>query len=112
HPNPLVAAATSLATASAVTLTVALARGHGRLVVRSFRPFGLAGLSLGLAYTSLLEAFDRGRVVVVAPLNATQSLFAVAFAAVLRKRTEMIGPRLLVAAALIVAGGALVGATR
>jgi drug/metabolite transporter (DMT)-like permease len=112
HPNPLVASAASLAAASAVTLGVALARGHGHRVMRSFRPFLPAGLSLGLAYTSLLVAFDRGRVVVVAPLNATQSLFAVAIAALVFKRAEMIGPRLIVAALLIVAGGALVGATR
>jgi drug/metabolite transporter (DMT)-like permease len=111
-PNPLVAAAASLAVASAVTLAVTIARGHVRQFAQSFRPFLLAGLSLGLAYTALLVAFDRGRVVVVAPLNATQSLFAVAFAAILLRRTEMIGPRLLVAAALIVAGGVLVGATR
>jgi drug/metabolite transporter (DMT)-like permease len=111
-PNPLVAAAASLAAASALTLAVALSRGHARQLVRSFRPFFVAGLSLGLAYSSLLVAFDRGRVVVVAPLNATQSLFAVAIAALVFKRAEMIGPRLLVAALLIVAGGALVGATR
>jgi len=111
-PDPLVAAAASLLAASAFTLCVALARRHAHLVVRSFRPYLPAGLSLGLAYTSLLVAFDRGRVVVVAPLNATQSLFAVAFAAVLFRRAEMIGLRLVLAAVLIVAGGALVGATR
>jgi drug/metabolite transporter (DMT)-like permease len=111
-PNPLVAAAASLAAASALTLTVALARGHRREIGRSFRPFMAPGLSLGLAYTCLLVAFDRGRVTVVAPLNATQSLFAVAIAAIVFRRAEMIGVRLLVAALLIVAGGALVGAIR
>jgi drug/metabolite transporter (DMT)-like permease len=111
-PNPLVAAAAALATASVLTLGVALLKSGPRTIVRSFRPFLVAGLALGLAYSALLVAFDRGRVVVVAPLNATQSLFAVAFAAIVFRRAEMIGPRLVVAALLIVAGGAVIGATR
>ena len=35
------------------------------------------GVALGLAYVCLLVAFDHGRVSIVAPLNATQSLWAV-----------------------------------
>src|SRR5262249_4361536 len=57
-------------------------------------------------------AFDRGRVSIVAPLNATQSLWAVVFAAVLIGRGEAIGRRLVVAGVLIVAGGAPIGAVR
>lgn len=111
-PNPLIAAAASLLTASVVTVATALARGGGTRIVRSLRPFLVAGLALGFAYSALLVAFDRGRVVVVAPLNATQSLFAVAFAAIVFRRAEMIGPRLILAALLIVAGGVVIGATR
>jgi drug/metabolite transporter (DMT)-like permease len=111
-PNPLVAASASILAAAAVVVVVALLRGSAPRIMRSFRPFLVAGLSLGLAYSALLVAFDRGRVIVVAPLNATQSLFAVAFAAIVFRRAEMIGPRLILAAVLIVAGSALVGATR
>jgi drug/metabolite transporter (DMT)-like permease len=111
-PNPLVAATASIAAAAAVVVAVAVFRGSASRIVRSFRPFLVAGLSLGLAYSALLIAFDRGKVVIVAPLNAIQSLFAVAFAAIVFRRAEMIGPRLVLAALLIVAGGALVGATR
>jgi drug/metabolite transporter (DMT)-like permease len=75
-------------------------------------PFVLPGVCLGLAYASLLLAFSRGPVTVVAPLNATQSLWAVAFAAAFLGRSEAIGWRLVVAAALVVAGSALIGATR
>ena len=60
----------------------------------------------------LLEAFSHGRVSVVAPLNATQSLWAVVFAAVVLGKTEAIGSRLVVAGVLIVAGGALIGVVR
>ena len=60
----------------------------------------------------LLEAFSRGRVSIVAPLDATQSLWAVAFSAVVLGKTEAIGSRLVLASALIVAGGALIGVVR
>ena len=49
---------------------------------------------------------------VVAPLNATQSLWAVLFAAVFLGRTEAVGARVVLAATLVVAGGVLIGATR
>ena len=57
-------------------------------------------------------AFDRGRVGIVAPLNATQSLWAVAFAAVLVGRDEAIGRHTVLAGALVVAGGVLIGLLR
>ncbi|MFN8188220.1 MAG: DMT family transporter [Gaiellales bacterium] len=71
-----------------------------------------AGIFLGAAYCVLLEAFARGNVTIVAPLNATQSLWAVLFSALLLRRTESIGSRLVVASVLIVAGSAVIGATR
>jgi len=49
---------------------------------------------------------------VVAPLNATQSIWGVVFAATLIGRSEMIGRRTVLAGVLIVAGSALIGATR
>jgi len=55
---------------------------------------------------------SRGDVTVVAPLNATQSLWAVLLAAAVLGRAEAVGPRLVLAAAFVVAGGVLVGATR
>src|SRR5919108_45833 len=74
----------------------------------ALRPFAPAGVVLAASYACLLEAFDRGRVSIVAPLNATQSLWAVVFAALFIGRSEAIGSRLLVAGALIVAGAALI----
>jgi uncharacterized membrane protein len=59
-----------------------------------------------------LLALDAGEVTVVAPLNATQSLWAVLLAGAFLPRVEAVGLRLALAAVLVVAGGALVGATR
>ena len=74
--------------------------------------FVVAGLCLGLAYAALRRRPRHGRVSVVAPLNATQSLWAVVFAALLLRRTEAIGRRVVLAALLVVAGGALIGVFR
>jgi drug/metabolite transporter (DMT)-like permease len=74
--------------------------------------FVAAGLCLGLAYSALVAGLDSGRVSVVAPLNATQSLWAVLFAAVFLGASEAIGRRVLAAAVLVVAGGALIGIFR
>jgi drug/metabolite transporter (DMT)-like permease len=116
HPPPLVAAAVSLLGAVAVLLAYLLARRRDplRTQLRTALPaFVAAGVSLGLAYDSLLEAFDRGRVSIVAPLNATQSLWAVVFSAVvIGRKGEMIGGRLVSAGLLVVAGGVLIGAVR
>jgi drug/metabolite transporter (DMT)-like permease len=116
HPPPLVATAVSMLAAFALigVYLLAFRRDTLRLHLRPAVPaFASAGVALGLAYASLLEAFDRGRVSIVAPLNATQSLWAVLFSAVLiGRRGEAIGTRLVIACLLIVAGGALIGAVR
>ncbi len=82
---------------------------QARAALRAFAP---AGICLGIAYLCLIVALDRGPVTVVAPLNATQSLWGVIFAATLLGKREAVGPRLLVAAVLVVAGGVLIGISR
>ena len=106
-------AVTLLAAAVATTLYVTLAGpaaapGWGR-TLRAFAP---AGLLLALAYGALVTGFDRGDVGIVAPLNATQSLWAVAFAALLYRRSEAIGRKTVLAGVLVIIGGALIGAFR
>ncbi len=71
-----------------------------------------AGLLFGGSYVALFEAYYRGRVTIVAPLVAIESLVGVALSALLLRDSELVGKRLLLGAALIVAGGALIGATR
>ena len=115
HPPPLAAAATSLLGAAAILalyLVVVRRRGLAGRLRSAAAPFAPAGIALAGGYVCLLEAFSHGRVSVVAPLNATQSLWAVAFAAIALGGTEAIGSRLVVASVLIVAGGALIGVGR
>lgn len=74
--------------------------------------FATAGVLFGFSYVCLFEAYFRGRVTVVSPLVATESLWGVLLSALLLRRSELVGRSLFVGAALIVAGGALIGAFR
>jgi drug/metabolite transporter (DMT)-like permease len=105
----LVGALLALGAVALVTRAGVRARPPLTTLAAAFVP---PGLCLGLAYAALVEAFDRGRVTVVAPLNATQSLWAVLLAAVLLGRSDAIGRKLVAAAVLVVAGSAIIGATR
>jgi drug/metabolite transporter (DMT)-like permease len=105
------AAALSLAAAS-VLLLVLFARRESASLRSEWRAVAASALLLGLAYAFLLEALDRGRVTVVTPLYATESLWAVVFAAALLRRSEAVGRRLVTAALLMVAGGVLIGISR
>ena len=112
---PLMAAAASLLAASTLLMVylAVVRRADLRHRLRNAaRPFAPAGLALAGGYVCLLEAFSRGRVSIVAPLNATQSLWAVTFAAIVIGRSEAIGSRLVVASTLIVAGGTLISVVR
>jgi drug/metabolite transporter (DMT)-like permease len=72
----------------------------------------LPGAFVGLSYIALFEAFYRGTVSVVTPIVATESLFGVIFSALLLRRSERIGARVVLGAALVVAGGALIAVVR
>jgi drug/metabolite transporter (DMT)-like permease len=109
----VVAAACSLATAILVIAALVLARGDAVRRTRAVaRPFLLSGLIYGLAYVFLLTAFDHGRVSIVAPLYGTESLWAVVFSAIVLRRVEAVGVRLVAASLLVVAGGALISGFR
>jgi drug/metabolite transporter (DMT)-like permease len=104
---PAVAAATALVGGMLVAGTWARRR-----VSRRWLAFVPAGLLFGGSYVALFEAYYRGRVTVVAPLVAIESLAGVALSALLLRDSELVGKRLFLGAALIVAGGALIGAFR
>ena len=115
HPPPLLVTAASLAGAVAILLAyLALVRRNElrRLCRPELGWFALPGLTLGAGYIFLVEGLAHGRVTVVSPLNATQSLWGVVLAALIVGRSEMIGRRTLLAGLLVVAGSALIGATR
>ena len=71
-----------------------------------------AGLCYGVSYVCLFEAFYRGRVSVVSPLVATESLWGVGLSVLVFRRTELVGRRLALGTALVVAGGVLIGVFR
>ena len=111
----LVTAPVSLAAGTAtIALYLLISRGRGwaaglRRIAPSFVP---SGLLFGVSYASLFEAYYRGRVSVVAPLVATESLWGVLFSVLFLRRSELVGRRLVLGAVLIVAGGAVIGAWR
>jgi len=107
-PVSLLAGAGTIAAYLVITRRGAWSAGFGR-TARVFLP---SGLLFGVSYAALFEAYYRGRVTVVAPLVATESLWGVLFSALLLRRSELVGRRLVAGAALIVAGGALIGAWR
>jgi drug/metabolite transporter (DMT)-like permease len=107
-------AVTLLAAWVTTTLYVLLMRRRvvGSSVRASLLAFLPAGLFFAFAYAALVTGFDRGDVGVVAPLNATQSLWGVLFAALLYGRSEAVGRRTVLAGVLVVLGGSLIGAFR
>ena len=107
-PVSLLAGAATIALYLLITRRREWGSGYGR-AVRAFLP---AGLLFGVSYSALFEAYYRGRVTVVAPLVATESLWGVLFSGLLLRRSELVGRRLVFGAVLIVAGGALIGAWR
>jgi drug/metabolite transporter (DMT)-like permease len=96
----------------AVYLTVTRGRPTSAVLGRAARVFLPAGVFFGLSYAALFEAYYRGEVTVVAPLVATESLWGVLFAALFLRSSELVGRRLVLGAALIVAGGVVIGVSR
>src|SRR5262249_17531841 len=74
--------------------------------------FAPTALMTALGQVTLFEALDRARVTVTAPLVGTGVLWTVVLAAIFLRHSGMVGRRLYVVATLVVAGGALVAATR
>jgi len=101
-----VAAATMLA--GILVACIFTRRPPSRLDLRRFAP---AGLLFGVSYVCLFEAYFRGRVSVVSPLVATESLWGVGLAALYFRGSEQVGRRVVLGALAIVAGGALIGVT-
>jgi drug/metabolite transporter (DMT)-like permease len=108
HASPGTAAAATLV-AGTVAAAVWTRRAPTRRELARLAP---AGVLFGLSYICLFEAYFRGRVSVVSPLVATESLWGVGLSALLIRHTEGMGRRLALGALLVVAGGALIGATR
>jgi drug/metabolite transporter (DMT)-like permease len=109
--KPALAAGATLLSGAVCILGYLLATGRPPRL-RALPSFVPAGVLFGLSYLSLFAAFAGGRVSVVSPLVATESLWGVALSALVLGRSERIGPRLVAGALLVVAGGALIGSAR
>jgi drug/metabolite transporter (DMT)-like permease len=109
--QPALAVAATLF-AGGLTVAAWLLITRRRLPSRGLAAFVPAGLCFGLSYLCLVEAFYRGRVSVVSPLVATESLWGVGLSALLLRRHELVGPRLFGGAVLVVTGGILIGLFR
>ena len=109
--RPALAAAATLASGG-VVVALFLVASRRRLPTSGLLAYVPAGLLFGLSYVCLFEGYYRGRVSVVSPLVATESLWGVGLSALLLRRHELVGRRLVAGAALIVVGGALIGTFR
>jgi drug/metabolite transporter (DMT)-like permease len=108
---PAVAATAALLGGTVLAAAVTARTAHRWRLADAVR-FVPAGLLFGASYVSLFEAYYRGRVSIVSPLVATESLWGVVLSVLLLRRSELVGRRLVLGAALVVAGGALIGAVR
>ena len=79
---------------------------------RGLVAFVPAGLCYGLSYVLLFEAFYRGRVSVVSPIVAMESLWGVLLSWLVLRKSENVDARLVAGAALVVTGGVLIGVFR
>lgn len=113
---PQFAGAATLAGALVLSLAVIAvqpSRGGWRVRFAAATPaFAPAGVVMGVAYITMYEAFFRGRVGVVSPMLATAAFWGVLLPWLVLRNVELVGRRLFVGAALIVIGGALIGAFR
>jgi drug/metabolite transporter (DMT)-like permease len=109
---PGVAASAALLGGMAVLVAALGPRVRRRPQLGEVVPFLAVGVLFGLSYVALFEAYYRGRVTIVSPLIATESLWGVGLSILLIRHTELVGRRLVLGALLVVAGGALIGAFR
>lgn len=109
----LACAAGILAGAVVIAAYLVATRGATRLAAElrgSIAVFFPAGVMFGVSLLALYEAYYRGRVTVVSPLVATESLWSVLASALLLRHSELVSRHLWAGAAVIVLGGALIGA--
>ncbi len=108
---PGLAAFATMLSGTAVTIAFVLL-SRARLTRRAAVPFLPAALCYGVSYILLFEAFYRGRVSVVSPIVATESLWGVTLSWLFLRQSERIGVRLFAGAVLVVTGGVLIAVFR
>jgi drug/metabolite transporter (DMT)-like permease len=108
HGSPETVAAATLLAGTMVAI------GYTRRIPTrtEFRRLGPAGVLFGISYICLFEAYFHGRVSVVSPLVATESLWSVGLSTVVFRGSEGVGLRLILGALCVVVGGIVIGVTR
>jgi drug/metabolite transporter (DMT)-like permease len=109
---PEVAITATLCGGAVTILGAVLVAGRRPLRAGHWAAFVPPGLMFGLSYVLLYEAFYRGRVSVVVPLVATESLWGVGLSALFLRHVEGVGRHLALGACFVVAGGILIGISR
>jgi drug/metabolite transporter (DMT)-like permease len=105
HGSPETAAAAAMF--AGLLVGIAAARSlPSREEVRALAP---AGLLFGFSYLCSFEAYFHGRVSVVSPLIATESLWGVGLAALVIGRSEAVTWRVVLGALAIVGGSIAIG---
>lgn len=114
-PLPFLGAAvTTLTSLIVITVSLLLSRRSSMLAFNrtSLWYFTLGGLTITMGVGSVYMSLYLGAVVVVAPLASLSPLFSLILAAIFLREVEVITPRVVVAACLIVAGVVLITAVR
>lgn len=109
--EPGLAAFTTMLTGTLATAVFVVWSG-ARLTRGAALAFLPAAVCYGLSYVLLFEAFYRGRVSVVSPVVATESLWGVTLSWLVLRRSENVDARLFLGALLVVSGGILIGVYR
>lgn len=114
--SAVVATAATLLSGGVALGAYLLLTGRGRHPLARLRttalPIGVVGLLTGVTSIAIFEALERGRVTVVSPLIGTAALWTLAFSVLFLRGSEGLGKRIVISAALVAAGIALIGATR
>ncbi len=101
-----------MAATSSVFLGGVLSRSRairGDFTAKGVFCFVLVGVASFSALTALFFALERGRVVVVSPIVSAQPLFVLLFSGLFLRGLETLTAPMVLGAAFIVAGGALIG---
>ncbi|MCY4087434.1 MAG: EamA family transporter [Actinomycetia bacterium] len=114
--NPALKAGVAIAVGVIVAVELSQARSQTRFSLgelhQADKVFALSGALMAGSYVLGFEALDRGSVTVVSPLIGTYALSTVLLSALMPQAAEAASKRLVLAAALVVAGAALVSSFR
>ena len=114
--DPLLAATTMVAGAVLLLLAYVVTRRRSFLrptvLRRAFLPWLPCGIFMASIYFTFLHGLQAGPVTVFAPLAGTNVLWSVLLAFLVFGRSEGVGRHIVLAAVLVVGGGALIGVFR